>query len=410
MFGSPIVAVSNPVFHAVGQIFQPVLRIVADALALIYGVIPNYAIAIAILTILIMTLLTPLTVKSTKSMIAMQRMQPEIKKLQAKYKGPENRQKLNEELMKVYKDQGINPLGGCLPMFLQMPFLYILFDVIKGLTAVTKSGAISPRYIPKPANLHATAVPLIDKMYVNLIQGHGQLRSFGMDFALKPFSHHSSTVAAIPYFVLVVLAVGLGYLQMTQMSRRNPQAAAANKQMQSMQKIMPIIFGYIYFVVPAAVVIYMIVSTMIRIATQDIMFRTGVVKPVNAERAIGGAKGGALPAGAAGLVAGGDSDAGTKTPPKTTPSKTPQAKTTPPKTTPSKTAPAKTNGQARPAKPALGARAQSGGNGQSPRTNGAARPSSGTTNGKPTADSDDGESDAAKPHTRSKNKRDRRTR
>jgi hypothetical protein len=253
-------------------------------------------------------------------------------------------------------------------------------------------------------------VPLIDKMYVNLIQGHGQLRSFGMDFALKPFSHHSSTVAAIPYFVLVVLAVGLGYLQMTQMSRRNPQAAAANKQMQSMQKIMPIIFGYIYFVVPAAVVIYMIVSTMIRIATQDIMFRTGVVKPVNAERAIGGAKGGALPAGAAGLVAGGDSDAGTKTPPKTTPSKTPQAKTTPPKTTPSKTAPAKTNGQARPAKPALGARAQSGGNGQSPRTNGAARPSSGTTNGKPTADSDDGESDAAKPHTRSKNKRDRRTR
>ena len=225
MFGSPFVALSNPVFHAVGQIFQPVLRVVADALALIYGLIPNYAIAIAILTVLIMTLLTPLTVKSTKSMFAMQRMQPEIKKLQAKYKGPENRQKLNEELMKVYKDQGINPLGGCLPMFLQMPFLYILFDVIKGLTAVTKSGKISPRYIPKPANLHAALhganVPLIDKMYVNLYNGHGQLRSFGMDFALKPFSHHSSVGAAIPYFVLVVVAVGLGYLQMTQMSRES---------------------------------------------------------------------------------------------------------------------------------------------------------------------------------------------
>ena len=409
MFGSPFVALSNPVFHAVGQIFQPVLRVVADALALIYGLIPNYAIAIAILTVLIMTLLTPLTVKSTKSMFAMQRMQPEIKKLQAKYKGPENRQKLNEELMKVYKDQGINPLGGCLPMFLQMPFLYILFDVIKGLTAVTKSGAISPRYIPKPANLHAALhganVPLIDKMYVNLVNGNGQLRSFGMDFALKPFSHHSSIGAAIPYFVLVVVAVGLGYLQMTQMSRRNPQAAAANKQMQSMQKIMPIIFGYIYFVVPAAVVIYMVVSTAIRIATQYIMFRTGVVAPVNTERAIGGAK-----ASAAGLVAGGEGDA--KAPTKSTPAKAGgQAR---PKS--NGQARPKTNGAARPVKPALGAgKAGNGngngnGNGRPPRTNGVAQPRSGTTNGKAAAESEDDESDAAKPHPRSRDKRDRRTR
>jgi YidC/Oxa1 family membrane protein insertase len=396
MFAPLIVAVTNPVFHAVGEIFQPVLRIVADALALIYGLIPNYAIAIAILTIVIMTLLTPLTVKSTKSMIAMQRMQPEIKKLQAKYKGPENRQKLNEELMKVYKDQGINPLGGCLPMFLQMPFLYILFDVIRGLTATTKSGTVSPRYIPKPTNIHATNVPLIDRMYQNLVQGHGQLRSFGMNFALKPFSHHASAAAAIPYFVLVVVAVGLGYLQMTQMSRRNPQAAAANKQMQTMQKVMPIIFGYIYFVVPAAVVIYMIVSTMIRIATQDIMFRTGVVKPV--ERAIGGAKGSVAPAAAAGLVAG-NGGGGTKTPPRTSPPKT---------------SPPKTNGQARPAKPALGAGTQGNGNGngngRAPRTNGTTRPRSGAANGKAAEESDVDESGAAKPHPRSKNKRDRRTR
>jgi YidC/Oxa1 family membrane protein insertase len=393
MFGSPFVALSNPVFHAVGQVFQPVLKVVADALALIYGLIPNYAVAIAILTIIIMTLLTPLTVKSTKSMIAMQRMQPEIKKLQTKYKGPENRQKLNEELMKVYKDQGINPLGGCLPMFLQMPFLYILFDVIKGLTTKTKSGAISPRYIPKPANLHAALhganVPLIDKMYVNLYNGHGQLRSFGMDFALKPFSHHGSIGAAIPYFVLVVVAVGLGYLQMTQMSRRNPQAAAANKQMQSMQKIMPIIFGYIYFIVPAAVVIYMIVSTMIRIATQYVMYRTGMVTPVNAEKSIGGAKGAAASSGVVDAVA-----RETKASPKPAP---------------------KTNGQARPAKPALGAGSQrsgngsTNGNGRAPRTNGSAR-GVGATNGK-TADADGEEAaDPSKPHPRSKNKRDRRAR
>jgi hypothetical protein len=219
-------------------------------------------------------------------------------------------------------------------------------------------------------------------MYRNLVQGHGQLRSFGMDFALKPFSHHSSAAAAIPYFVLVVVAVGLGYLQMTQMTRRNPQAAAANKQMQSMQKIMPIIFGYIYFVVPAAVVIYMIVSTTIRIATQDIMFRTGVVTPVNAERAIGGAKGtavGPVPAGEIG---------------------------------PEKKTPPKANGQVRPAKPAIGTGKQNAGNGngKTPRPSGNARQGSGPTNGKAPAANDSNASDAARPHPRSKDKRDRRTR
>ena len=76
-------------------------------------------------------------------MIAMQALQPEIKKLQTKYKGAENRQKLNEEMMALYKEKGINPAGGCLPMFLQMPFLIILYDTIKGLTnVVTKVNGI----------------------------------------------------------------------------------------------------------------------------------------------------------------------------------------------------------------------------------------------------------------------------
>ena len=62
-----------------------------------------------------MLALTPITVKSTKSMIAMQRLQPELKKLQAKYKGPENRELLNQEMMKLYKENGTSPFGACLP-------------------------------------------------------------------------------------------------------------------------------------------------------------------------------------------------------------------------------------------------------------------------------------------------------
>lgn len=100
-----------------------------------------------------------------------------------------------------------------------------------------------------------------------------------------------------PISSLFAVAVALQFIQMRQMNSRNKAAAQANPQMQTMQKIMPIFFAYIYFIIPAAVVIYMIVSTMIRIATQDILFRTGIVQPVGSERAIPG-KSKAIPASA----------------------------------------------------------------------------------------------------------------
>lgn len=253
----------NSLFHTIGQIFQPIFRLFANILAFLYSLVPNYAISIVLLTIIVMAVLTPLTVKSTKSMMAMQKLQPEIKKLQQKYKG--DRETLNQEMMKLYKEEGINPAGGCLPFLIQMPFLFILYDVIKGLTN-TENGHAAPRYISHSSEL-----------YHNLVASGGKMVSFGMNLALKPISHHGSFWAALPFYVLVAVAVVLQYIQMAQMTRRNPQAAQANKQMQTMQKVLPVLFAYIYFIIPAAVVLYMIVSTLIRIATQDIIFRTGLV-------------------------------------------------------------------------------------------------------------------------------------
>ena len=88
-----------------------------------------------------MLALTPVTVKSTKSMLAMQRLQPEMKKLQAKYKGPENREALNQEMMRLYKDNGTSPFGACLPSLLQMPFLIVLYTLIRGLSNTVARGA-----------------------------------------------------------------------------------------------------------------------------------------------------------------------------------------------------------------------------------------------------------------------------
>ena len=255
--------------HSIGSIFQPIFHLFGWMLAFLYGLIPNYAVAIALLTIVIMGALTPFTVKSTKSMMAMQKLQPEIKKLQQKYKGPENRQILNEELMRLYREEGANPVGGCLPVLLQAPFLFILYSVIRGLTNITPAGVVQPRYIPTSS-----------KMYHNLIASHGQINAFGMDLNLKPFSHHSSVAATIPFFIMVALAVGLQYFQMAQMNNRNKKTGQAMPSQQLMlQRFLPVFFAYFYIVIPAAVVLYMIVSTIIRIITQDLMFRAGVSNP-----------------------------------------------------------------------------------------------------------------------------------
>jgi len=181
----------NPLFKSIGQIFHPLFVAVADTLAFIYGLIPNYAIAIILLTILIMLLLTPLTVKSTRSMIAMQSLQPEMQKLRAKYKGAENREVLNQELMKLYKEHGVNPMGGCLPMFLQMPFLIVLYDVIRGLSNTTKTKNVvttCAQYLSGSTHFLTNAqpryIPNTSKMYCNLVQSGGAMKAFGMNLAL----------------------------------------------------------------------------------------------------------------------------------------------------------------------------------------------------------------------------------
>jgi len=256
--------------HAIGSIFQPLFHLIGWIMAELYRFIPNYAVSIALLTVIIMGILTPFTVKSTRSMKAMQKLQPEIKKLQQKYKGPENRQLMNDELMKLYKEEGVNPLGGCLPLLLQAPFLFILYSVIKGLThtITLASGKIvaQPRYIPTSS-----------RMYHDLIHSVGQLNVWGMDLSLKPFpiSAHGSFVKALPFFVFVVVAVGLQYFQMATMNSRNKrQGQVVPSQQQTMQRILPIVFAYFYLVIPAAVVIYMIISTCIRILTQYVINRS----------------------------------------------------------------------------------------------------------------------------------------
>ena len=110
-------------------IWQSLLDGLGWCMAQVYSVVPNYALTIIIVTVIIRLLLLPFGFKQIKSMQHMQALQPKIKDLQKKYKS--NKQKQQEETMKLYKEAGVNPLGGCLPMLLTLPFLFAMYAVIR---------------------------------------------------------------------------------------------------------------------------------------------------------------------------------------------------------------------------------------------------------------------------------------
>jgi YidC/Oxa1 family membrane protein insertase len=385
--------------HAIGGIFQPILKFIAQILAFFFALIPSYPIAVTLLTIVVMAALTPLTVKSTKNMAAMQALGPEMKKLQQKYKGPENRAQLNEEMMKLYKEHNVNPASGCLPMLLQMPFFFMLYSVIRGITNTVSKGATLPYTVtaggidPNSTSVcHATVcadpryISPTTKMYHDIVAAHGQLLSGGINFAAKLLSHHSSPWMYVPYALLVIGAVGLQYLQMARLNARNPQASQANPQAAMLQKYMPLIFGFIYLNVAAILNVYFIVSSAIRIGTQEVLFRKGLVPGPNAPtpasgkpRTIAAAKDGGVESSELAL---------------------PKAKGT------GGTAKG-TNGTAK-GGTAKGTNGTAKGTGGASAANGSAASSNGSSNG---SNSDPDQSDAAKKqHPRSKAKKERKAR
>ncbi|MGA2520510.1 MAG: membrane protein insertase YidC [Acidimicrobiales bacterium] len=257
----------------IGQIFQPLYEALAYTMAFFYALIPNFAVAIALLTVAVMAVTAPLTVKSTRSTIAMQRLAPEMKKLQQKYKG--DKATLNEEMMRLYKEHNINPAGGCLPMLIQLPVFVVLYGVIRGLTnTITVRGKIiaKPRYISSHTHL-----------YKDLIAAHGHMKAFGLDLADTLFTHHTPA-GYIPYGAIIAVAIGLQYFQMRQLNSRNPAAAQANPQMQMMQRYMPLIFAVIYIRIAAGVNIYFVISSLCRIGIQEAIFRSGILDKPQARR------------------------------------------------------------------------------------------------------------------------------
>ena len=258
--------------------------LIAKPLQLFYEFWPNYAGAISLLTLLIMLILLPLTLKGTRSMLAMQKLQPELKKLQAKHR--DDRQKLNEEMMKFYKENNINPMSGCLPLLLQTPVFIFLYRTLYQLlnrapygqdmgaavarAASGRNGGVYERFgYFQPKHLSTSS-----KLFENLSHSR-EMRSFGINLAesaQKAVSH--GVGQAWPFIVLVLGVTATSYYQQRQIAGRNPQAAQANPQQAMLMKIMPLFFAFISLTLPAGIVVYFLVSNVFRIGQQGLITRT----------------------------------------------------------------------------------------------------------------------------------------
>ena len=241
--------------------FDSLFEVIARTLSFFYDLVPNYAVAIALLTLVVMVITTPFTLKGTRSMMQMQRLQPEMRRLQVKYK--DDRQKLNEELMVFYKENQLNPLGGCLPMLLQAPIFIILFNVVRGMTNRTGAAdTFDPKYLDEASKLFQD------------LHGADRMMAFGVDLA-ESSSQALSTgfFHGLPHVAMVAIVAVSSYYQQRQIQGRNPDAEVPPQQ-KMLMRIMPLMFVVFAFVSPAALVVYFVTSNLYRIGMQHYITRT----------------------------------------------------------------------------------------------------------------------------------------
>jgi YidC/Oxa1 family membrane protein insertase len=212
-------------FGWTGIIAKPIFEI----LKWIYRYVPNYGWAIVILTLIINMAIFPLKMKSWRSMQKMQKVAPEIRQIQDRYKkysmSDPRKKKMNEEVMAVYGREGINPMGSCIPMLFQMPIWWALWRVL--------NGAIELRHAPWIGWIH--------------------------DLSAKD-----------PYYILPIAMTITMYIT----TKMTPQTASVDPAQQKMMQFMPLFMGFIFFRLSSGLNLYMFTSNLVGMGQQYYLNRT----------------------------------------------------------------------------------------------------------------------------------------
>lgn len=225
----------------ISSIFQPIVELLEVILGMFHDVlsiagIESYGVAIIVLTIIIKTLFYPLTVKQVKSMKGMQELQPKMKALQDKFKGDPKR--LQTEMQKLYKEAGVNPMAGCLPLLAQMPILMAMFYALQSID-----------YGGDPSFLWLANLSQPDPLYILPV------------------------LSAVSTFVVQKQTTSKSGSAQTQM------------QMKIMSIVMPLFIGWISLNFAAGLVIYWIVNNVMQIIQQWWMYRHEDIPQASAKKA-----------------------------------------------------------------------------------------------------------------------------
>jgi YidC/Oxa1 family membrane protein insertase len=187
----------------------------------------NYGIDIILLTILIKIIFYPLTAKSSKSMKKMQKLQPQVAKLKEKYK--DDKQRLNQEMMDMYRKEGANPMGGCLPMIIQIPVFFALYKAL--------SSAIELRHAPFMFWINDLSAP--EDLFTFHVLGY-----------------------ALPLRILPLI------MGVTQVIQQKMTPTSVDPMQEKMMLFMPIFFTFLFWGFPAGLVLYWLVNNVISIGQQ----------------------------------------------------------------------------------------------------------------------------------------------
>lgn len=210
---------------------ETIARFLLSILQLIASYVGNYGWSIILLTIIVKLCLHPLTRKSMASQHKMQKVQPLLKELKKKY--PNDPKKQQQETMKLFQENGVNPVGGCLPMLLQMPIFFALYGVFAKSFAIRQmpfiSGWIDDLSMPDEIMQLPFTVPYFDWTSLNLL----------------------------PIVYLIFQLIHMGMMPKSE----DPQA----QQQQKMMKFMPLIFVFIFYTMPSGLVLYFVTQSLLTI-------------------------------------------------------------------------------------------------------------------------------------------------
>ena len=257
-------SILNPLFEAVAWVMMQIHAGLAHFFGASSGV--TWALSIVILVVLMRLIMVPLFIKQRNSMQKMQSHMPQLAELRKKYKN--DKQRLNEETMKFYKENGINPLGGCLPLVAQLPVFWALFNVLRAIADWT------PGHTPS----YGLTVPVVESAR--------QARIFGIalyDQFLHPAVGESSTSRYL-IVVFVLVSAATTFLTMRQSQRRGmmnqtpadpdqPGAAAAQAMSKNMMYIAPF-FALTGLYWQFGLVLYWVTTNIWTLGQQHFLFRS----------------------------------------------------------------------------------------------------------------------------------------